>query len=263
MTRRSSTRALAREIYCQMAQATQTTTPTPDPSPQEGGEKLGVGGGEKDDLTARVRALYEDSAVPVREIARIAGVTERTIYKYVIKQDWKRRYRVKPRGLAAAAANRGRRWQPAPDFAPAKGTGGRFIHRADKGKPFATGLKATDAAGRARALAESAAAERRADVAQAEAEAERANDGLCRAIALMHGATRQFVEYGTARQPQGARSNSRTEDRLEDLFVRACDLSRSHVACTLGEWKRAEERARAAKAELDRSQPKRAATRCN
>ena len=49
-----------------------------------------------------MRALYEDSAVPVREIAAIAGATERTIYKYVAKLGWKRRHH----------------------FAPAKGAGG-------------------------------------------------------------------------------------------------------------------------------------------
>jgi hypothetical protein len=72
------------------------------------------------DLTARACALYENSAVPVREIARRAGVTERTIYKYAQKGGWKARYA----------------WQ----FAPIKGVGGRFIRRADKGKPFARGL---------------------------------------------------------------------------------------------------------------------------
>ncbi|MGA7975355.1 MAG: helix-turn-helix domain-containing protein, partial [Pseudolabrys sp.] len=60
------------------------------------------GGGETTDppslrsgetsLTARARALYEGSAVPVREIARLAGVSERTLYKYVEKYRWKKRY---------------------------------------------------------------------------------------------------------------------------------------------------------------------------
>ncbi len=39
----------------------------------------------------QVRALYEESAVPVREIMRRAGVTERTIYKYACKGQWRPR----------------------------------------------------------------------------------------------------------------------------------------------------------------------------
>ena len=73
-----------------------------------------------EDLTARIRALYETTSVPVREIAVLAGVTERTLYTYVNKHGWTKRYRVLPRGLAAAAANRGRRWQHAADVAPAQ-----------------------------------------------------------------------------------------------------------------------------------------------
>ena len=68
--------------------------------------------GREQDLTARVRALYENSAVPVREIARRAGVTERTIYKYAQKGGWKARYAWVDRGGVArrrrpAAARRG------------------------------------------------------------------------------------------------------------------------------------------------------------
>jgi len=120
-----------------------------------------------------VRALYEGSAVPVREIAALAGVTERTVYKYARKHDWKPRYRWRPDGarpqaasggatpreettaaeLAAPAADaaRWRSWRPGEEFAPAKGAGGRFIARADLGLPVAVGLKATDPAGRSRA----------------------------------------------------------------------------------------------------------------
>lgn len=42
-------------------------------------------------LTEQVRHLYENSAVTVAEIARIVGVSERTIYNYVRKRRWKRR----------------------------------------------------------------------------------------------------------------------------------------------------------------------------
>jgi DNA invertase Pin-like site-specific DNA recombinase len=44
-------------------------------------------------LTERVRALYEGSIVPVREIARLVGVGERRIYRYARKLGWKARVR--------------------------------------------------------------------------------------------------------------------------------------------------------------------------
>jgi hypothetical protein len=91
-------------------------------------------------LTERARALYEDSVVPVREIARLVGVTERTILKYARKYDWKPRYRWKE----GRAGERHRGWQPTPEFAPMKGAGARFVKREDAGKPFAIGLKAND-----------------------------------------------------------------------------------------------------------------------
>ena len=171
MTRRSSTRAQAQEFYGQMVEddagaSASLTQRDPHPSPEfpppmpnsgtrVGGEREQVwqaGGGETTtDLTARARALYEGSAVPVREIARLAGVSERTLYKYVEKHGWKKRYARVPRGLAAAQANRGQGWQATAGFAPVKGAGGRFVRREDIGKPFAAGMKALDPAGHARA----------------------------------------------------------------------------------------------------------------
>lgn len=95
MTRRSSVRAQARRNYCALAGKASgqvsEATPTPDPSPRAasargGGEQKASAGGEKKEtkLTQRVRELYEESAVPVREIARLAGVTERTLYKHAL-----------------------------------------------------------------------------------------------------------------------------------------------------------------------------------
>ncbi len=85
-------------------------------------------------LTERVRALYEESVVPVREIARLAGVTERMIYKYARKRGWVPRVtRLSRDGTAAGLAARGAR--------------ARFIPREEAGKPVASGLKATDSAG--------------------------------------------------------------------------------------------------------------------
>ena len=203
MTRRSSVRAQAQEIYRAMAAegaSVSEATPTPNPSPQGGGEQAVLGAGEKSvpqaeegisgerggeqavhgggELTARVRALYEGSAVPVREIAALAGVTERTIYKYAAKWNWKPRYAwahprapafVQPRHPAALHKLR-RQLRRQAKFAPVKGAGGRFIRRDDQGKPFAVGLKATDPAAAARAAAACAEAEALARKAQRDAE---------------------------------------------------------------------------------------------
>jgi hypothetical protein len=122
---------------------------------------------------AQVRALYEDSAVPVRDIARRAGVTERTLYKYARKNNWKPRYAWTPDGSRPPGRPARRRWSEAREramqFAPAKGAGGRFIRRDDIGKPFATGIKALDPAGRAAAVIASAEAARMAEMARLEA----------------------------------------------------------------------------------------------
>src|SRR6185437_16253774 len=74
-------------------------------------------------LLERVRQLYEESVVPVREIARLIGVSERTLYKYVARHGWRRRHlcleRATPSGDYAAvrAANRGRTLLPRAPFA--------------------------------------------------------------------------------------------------------------------------------------------------
>src|SRR5262245_56608871 len=53
-------------------------------------------------LTEHARALHEGGAMPVREIARLAGVNERTLYRYVARGGWRRRY--EGHGEEAAAA---------------------------------------------------------------------------------------------------------------------------------------------------------------
>jgi hypothetical protein len=95
-------------------------------------------------LTDRVRALYEDGVVPVREIARLVGVTERTLYKYAARGRWRKRY-----------ARR----------ALAKGAGGRFVADGEESTGPAPGFKALDPV---------AAAAAEAACAQAEAAAGRA-----------------------------------------------------------------------------------------
>ena len=103
--------------------------------------------------------------MPVAEIARLCGVTERTIYKYAQRGNWTPRYRWSAKG----GRPRGARWR-ADRVAPAKGAAGRFIRRADKGKPVATGLKAADPQAAAKADAACGEAARLARAAEIEAE---------------------------------------------------------------------------------------------
>lgn len=183
MTRRSSVRAAARENYAAMVQAkarAEESAATPGRSPRFADAR---GEGETNDLTARVRALYEDSATPVRDIARLCGVTERTIYKYAAKGAWQPRYRWRTDGTRPAA------------FAPVKGAGGRFIRRDDRDTPFASGLKATDPAAAARAVAACEKASRLARAAFARAQAQARRAARPRAIDALNGALAAYARY--------------------------------------------------------------------
>ena len=232
MTRRSSVRALARRIYRDSAQATVAVTPTPDPSPQEPATGRAApaarpGGGGEISLTARARALYEDSAVPVREIAAVAGVTERTIYKYAAKHAWKPRYRWSPeRGWRARAA-----------FAPAKGAGARFIRREDKGRPFATGLKALDPAGRARADAECRRAQDLSKQAQAEAEDERRFEATMRAHAAVMRALDQLQRYRDEQAKLPPAQRAPADDPLHDALRMSVDATVDWWQASAREWR--------------------------
>ena len=142
-------------------------TRSPDPSsPRFGGQ----------DLMALVRRMYEDSIIPVRDIARRAGVTERTLYKYARKGNWRPRYAWTPSGARPHGKAARQRWTEAREraaaFAPEKGAGGRFIRREDRDAPFAQGIKALDPAARATAVQAAAEAQRAARRAQADAEAQ-------------------------------------------------------------------------------------------
>lgn len=177
-------------------------------------------------LTARVRALYEHSAVPVAEIASVAGVTERTIYKYAAKERWTPRY------AWAADGSRPRGWRAGKRFAPEKGAGGRFIRRADKGKPFAVGLKATDPA----AAAAAAAACRREAVlsraAQLRAAAEQREEARLRALETVNQALADLNRYRAARAKAG-QPTLRDDDRVAQLLVRMVEITTERWQCLL------------------------------
>jgi hypothetical protein len=177
-------------------------------------------------LTGRVRALYEDSVTPVREIARLIGVSERTLYKYVEKGGWRRRHACPARDAAVAAANAGRAATPGLDFAPAKGAGGRFIRREDVGKPFQRGLKALDPQGAA-AAAEACVragviAEEAAAAAVADAQARTLREQAERAERDARMQREQAERAARAAREQAAREAQawmRMFERLMELFV--------------------------------------------
>ncbi len=210
------------------------------------------------DLTARARALYEGSAVPVRAIARLAGVSERTLYKYAAKQNWRPRYRwradgARPAGVAREARRgRGCAWQapagvapanvapvnvaPA-DVAPVKGAGGRFIRREEAGKPFATGLKALDPAGERRAAAACAEAARRAALAEAEAQAEHWADENVRAIQAVRQARQELAAHHAAAKTQAAWS--RHAELRERALTMSLEVALDWMTIATAAWEKA------------------------
>jgi hypothetical protein len=101
-------------------------------------------------LLQRTQYLYEQTVVPVREIARLIGVSERTLYKYVARYGWTRRHLciARPSGAdapprdyeAVRTANCGRTLQPREGHEGVKGAGGRFISFEERGTPQALSL---------------------------------------------------------------------------------------------------------------------------
>jgi transposase len=185
-------------------------------------------------LTGRVRALYEGSVVPVREIARLVGVGERRIYRYAQKLGWKARVRwLKPaaRGRACLPVERVRALYedsnlPVREIARlagvsdvtvynyarklawkrgarplVKGAGGRFIPLAEAGRPHTRGLKALDSLG-AQAAAEACA---RAGIIADDAAAAAVADARARAAG--------------EQAARDAQAWMRTFERLMEVFV--------------------------------------------
>jgi hypothetical protein len=204
MTRRTSLRAAARARYRDKTKKGPTRTASPSDLPlAEGGPRFrgderGASRAVATPLTRRARALYEDSVVPVREIARLAGVSERTLYKHVQRGGWRRRYRVAARDNAVSAA-RGRLFVPEPVFAPVKGAGGRFVAREQADAPHAAGLGALDPAGGAAAAEACVAASALSAVAMAEATADaQAREAHARAQKLLRADLRALETLSDA-----------------------------------------------------------------
>ena len=153
----------------------------------------------------------------------LAGVTERTIYKYARKHGWTPRYRWRA-PAAGAGTKRGRGWRQRPPFAPVKGAGGRFIRRADKGKPLLVGLRATDPAGAARADAACRRAARLARKATARAAAEQREAAQLRALDAMNRTLADLNRYRASCAKAG-QPGLRDDDRVAHLLVRTVEIA--------------------------------------
>jgi hypothetical protein len=205
MTPRTSVRADARERFHELALSEANPPLAPEPP----------------DLMARVRRLYEESAVPVREIARLARVTERTIYKYAQKHAWAPRYLWQDDHSCML----GRGWRAADDLAPSKGAGGRFIRRADAGKPFARGLQAVDPVARAKAAQSCAEADRLAREAWERAEHARLVRLNWSSLRAMDRAMDEIIRYRAKYPPK------RRDPACERLLLQAWQSAVDALRC--------------------------------
>ena len=185
------------------------------------GEKLPS---QTPDLMTLVRRMYEDSIIPVRDIARRAGVTERTLYKYARKNNWRPRYAWTPSGSRPHGKAARRRWTEARErvaaFAPEKGAGGRFIRREDEGRPFAQGIAALDPAARAAAVA-ACAIDRAAELARLEAEYDSARADHAKALSAFVEASKDLGKYGGAPGTEQPDPVDAFRERLFDRRVHA------------------------------------------
>jgi len=125
-------------------------------------------------------------------------------------------------------------------FAPVKGAGGRFIRRADKGKPFARGLKATDPQGATRATAACAQAEAIAAEAQADAALLQWNETLVELLRTVRIISDQLTAYQQERRQKrrgqpAAQTDMReqTMNRLGHLALDCVEFCQAQMAALL------------------------------
>ena len=116
---------------------------------------------------------------------------------------------------------RPRAWRAHARCAPAKGAGGRFIRRADQGKPVAVGLKATDAESAARAEADC----KRAQAIAARAEAEAKLDALRREYDEAWSVIGHQLEEQAKHRAERDKRPAWQRPQGEDLVDSAYDLS--------------------------------------
>jgi hypothetical protein len=196
-------------------------------------------------LLDRVQHIYENSVVPVREIARLIGVSERTLYKYVRRHGWARRHVCLEAGPLPnpppqagegkiRAALRGQRLTPRPGFERAKGAGGRFIAVEERGTPQPHGPKALDplaaeaagdACAQAGALSDLAVARALADAAAREADRRAMREAEADVRTLAH-LTRAVAELTKLAEQQEAAAAADQADRARRAAEEAAEIRR-------------------------------------
>jgi hypothetical protein len=196
-------------------------------------------------LLDRVQHIYENSVVPVREIARLIGVSERTLYKYVRRHGWARRHVCLEAGPLPnpppqagegkiRAASRGQRLTPRLGFERAKGAGGRFIAFEERGTPQPHGPKALDplaaeAAGeicsQAGAMSDIAAAQALVDAAAREADRRAIREAEADVRTLAH-LTRAVAELTKLAEQQEAAAAADQADQARRATEEAAEIRR-------------------------------------
>ena len=201
-------------------------TPLPNPPPQGGREQVVPCGEEKDLpqaaagreqtaderrraagwmgrppgevelslLTHQARALYEARVVPVGALARLCGVSLRTLYHHVHKQGWRRRRSSVPRDLAKSERQKR-----------------RYRERKAKEQASPRGLKARDPAGHARALAAAERAGLLSGEALSRAIARHDMEAYGRTLAHLTQALRALAAADKAAQPPRVRGKDRVK----------------------------------------------------
>ncbi|MGH6768597.1 MAG: hypothetical protein ACRECO_06195 [Xanthobacteraceae bacterium] len=165
-------------------------------------------------LTREARRLYEETVVPVREIARLAGVSERTLYKYVQRGGWRRRYRRLVRGAESPFVARA-----AESPFVARSAGGRFMRREDASAPHAAGLKALDPAAGAVAAAACVEAGAVSDVAVVEASAAAQARADMRSFDILCTTLIDLAKMRKTRKEGALPRADRLDARLQDAIL--------------------------------------------
>jgi hypothetical protein len=200
------------------------------------GEEHHRNAGTPTELTQQIRALYEAGVVPVAELARLAGIHQRTLHKYVAKGGWRRRRAGQEIASAVKKCAAKSNAAPPRSCTTLKGAGGRFIRSADAGKPIRRGLKALDPAGEARALPAMTEAAALAEEALARTRRLRAALAGARELAQLATLARDLaaIEDAAARQAEEAEADRRAA--AERLAQERAALARKLEAAVAG-WR--------------------------
>jgi hypothetical protein len=150
-------------------------------------------------LTHQARALYEAGVVPVRAVARLCGVSLRTLYHHVHKQGWRRRRSSVPRD-AAKSERQKRRYRDLKALQPAT----------------PRGLKARDPAGHTRALALADRAAALSGAALSRALARQDAEAKARILSILTRALRDLTLARDGVAPRRVRGKDRVKRKRRE-----------------------------------------------